>query len=73
MKFPSRLIFFLIIAFVIVIVILGSLGSIYQLLTKPDYSDYLVAKRTYSLEDNNINFNKNEVDANINYNFSLNW
>ncbi len=72
MKFPSRLIFFLIIAFVIVIVILGSLGSIYQLLTKPNYSNYLVAKRTYTLEDSNINFNKNEVDANINYNFSLN-
>ena len=72
MKFPSRLVFFLIIGFVIVIVILGSLGSIYQLLTKPKYSNYLVSKRVYSFEDKNINFNKTEVDANINYNFTLN-
>lgn len=72
MKFPSRLVFFFIIAFVIIIVIVGSLASIYQLLTKQQYTDSLIAKNTHRYTEKHISFIKKEDNANINYNFVLN-
>ena len=72
MKFPSRLIFFFIIAFVVVIVIIGSLASIYQLITKQKYSDSIIAKNVHTYTESHIKFNKKEDNAKINYNFTLN-
>lgn len=71
MKINSKTTIFLLLSFIVVLVVIGSLGSIYSLLTSSRSAISTEKVSNSSFSNKEIIVVKNNLDEDINYNFSV--